>query len=262
MAVAAGARWASVQRLRVGPRDQRADDAWAWYPLSSARRPVRPGRLRADRVRRASCERFRPASRRRPAGPVIAGRAVRLAAACRRCADPGVPQGASRFAVSSFLGGRGPRSASARGGGRLGRAASSSGPLGQRGHARRSRASGGTVAAAKRNSRSAHVMRALRTSLRLRVKLGAGHPFAWPRFPLVFRRWRGDCPWLASRLKTAWKRSRIASNWCSSGARRAKQLLKGARPLVESDNKEVVTALREIAAGEVTLEYPRIPPLA
>ena len=31
-------------------------------------------------------------------------------------------------------------------------------------------------------------------------------------------------------------------------ARRAKQLLKGARPLVESDNKEVVTALREIAA--------------
>lgn len=40
------------------------------------------------------------------------------------------------------------------------------------------------------------------------------------------------------------------------GARRAKQLLKGARPLVDSDNKEVVTALREIAAGEVTLEYP------
>jgi DNA-directed RNA polymerase subunit omega len=39
------------------------------------------------------------------------------------------------------------------------------------------------------------------------------------------------------------------------GARRAKQLLKGARPLVESDNKDVVTALREIAAGEVTLEY-------
>jgi DNA-directed RNA polymerase subunit omega len=39
-------------------------------------------------------------------------------------------------------------------------------------------------------------------------------------------------------------------------ARRAKQLLKGARPLVESDNKEVVTALREVAAGEVELEYP------
>ena len=40
------------------------------------------------------------------------------------------------------------------------------------------------------------------------------------------------------------------------GARRAKQLLKGARPLVESDNKEVVTALREIAAGEIELGYP------
>jgi DNA-directed RNA polymerase subunit omega len=39
------------------------------------------------------------------------------------------------------------------------------------------------------------------------------------------------------------------------GARRSKMLLKGARPLVDSDNKEVVTALREIAAGEVTLEY-------
>jgi DNA-directed RNA polymerase subunit omega len=39
-------------------------------------------------------------------------------------------------------------------------------------------------------------------------------------------------------------------------AKRAKQLLKGARPLVESDNKDVVTALREIAAGKVTLEKP------
>ncbi len=44
------------------------------------------------------------------------------------------------------------------------------------------------------------------------------------------------------------------------GARRAKQLLKGARPLVESDNKEVVTALREVAAGEVLLVYPEAPP--
>ena len=40
------------------------------------------------------------------------------------------------------------------------------------------------------------------------------------------------------------------------GARRAKQLLKGARPLVESDNKEVVAALREIADGKVTIDYP------
>jgi DNA-directed RNA polymerase subunit omega len=42
-------------------------------------------------------------------------------------------------------------------------------------------------------------------------------------------------------------------------ASRAKQLLKGARPLVESDNKEVVTALREIAAGKVTVEKPEEP---
>jgi DNA-directed RNA polymerase subunit omega len=34
-------------------------------------------------------------------------------------------------------------------------------------------------------------------------------------------------------------------------ARRAKELLQGARPLVKSENKEVVTALREIAAGKV-----------
>jgi DNA-directed RNA polymerase subunit omega len=35
-------------------------------------------------------------------------------------------------------------------------------------------------------------------------------------------------------------------------ARRAKQLLKGSRPLIDSSNKEVVSALREIAAGKVT----------
>lgn len=40
------------------------------------------------------------------------------------------------------------------------------------------------------------------------------------------------------------------------GAKRAKLLLKGARPLVESENKEVVTALREIAEGKVGKEYP------
>lgn len=39
-------------------------------------------------------------------------------------------------------------------------------------------------------------------------------------------------------------------------ARRAKQLLKGARPLVESNNKEVVTALREVAAGAVEIVEP------
>lgn len=41
------------------------------------------------------------------------------------------------------------------------------------------------------------------------------------------------------------------------GARRAKQLLKGARPLVDSDNKEIVTALREIAAQKVRIDYHR-----
>lgn len=40
-------------------------------------------------------------------------------------------------------------------------------------------------------------------------------------------------------------------------SRRAKMLLKGARPLVESDNKEIVTALREIAAGRVDRRYPK-----
>lgn len=39
------------------------------------------------------------------------------------------------------------------------------------------------------------------------------------------------------------------------GARRAKQLLKGARPQVESHNKEVVTALREIAEDKVQPVY-------
>jgi DNA-directed RNA polymerase subunit omega len=37
---------------------------------------------------------------------------------------------------------------------------------------------------------------------------------------------------------------------------RAKQLKKGARPLVETeDNKEVVTALREIAAGYINPDH-------
>jgi DNA-directed RNA polymerase subunit omega len=41
-------------------------------------------------------------------------------------------------------------------------------------------------------------------------------------------------------------------------AKRTKQLVKGARPLVKSTNKEVVTALREIAAGEVYFEKKQI----
>jgi len=38
-------------------------------------------------------------------------------------------------------------------------------------------------------------------------------------------------------------------------AKRAKQLLKGARPLVESENKDIVTALREVAEEKVRLHY-------
>jgi len=39
-------------------------------------------------------------------------------------------------------------------------------------------------------------------------------------------------------------------------AERTKQLLKGSTPLVKTDNKEVVTALREIAAGKVSPSKP------
>lgn len=38
-------------------------------------------------------------------------------------------------------------------------------------------------------------------------------------------------------------------------AKRARQLLQGAKPLINVDNREVVTALREIAAGKVTSNY-------
>ena len=38
-----------------------------------------------------------------------------------------------------------------------------------------------------------------------------------------------------------------------AAVKRAKMLLRGGRPLVASTNKDVVTALREIAAGEVKL---------
>ncbi len=41
-------------------------------------------------------------------------------------------------------------------------------------------------------------------------------------------------------------------------AKRTKQLVKGARPVVKSTNKEVVTALREIAAGEVYFEKKQV----
>ncbi len=40
-------------------------------------------------------------------------------------------------------------------------------------------------------------------------------------------------------------------------ARRAKMMMKGAAPLVESDNRPIVNALREVAAGKVRLVSPR-----
>jgi DNA-directed RNA polymerase subunit omega len=39
------------------------------------------------------------------------------------------------------------------------------------------------------------------------------------------------------------------------GAKRAKMLIKGAPPLVHTDNKYIVNALREIAAGKVSYAY-------
>ena len=42
-------------------------------------------------------------------------------------------------------------------------------------------------------------------------------------------------------------------------SRRAKMLLKGARPLAESDNKPVVISLREVAAGKVAFVRTKRP---
>jgi len=41
-------------------------------------------------------------------------------------------------------------------------------------------------------------------------------------------------------------------------AKRTKQLIKGAKPLVRSSNKEIVTALREIADKEIYFEKKEI----
>ena len=39
-------------------------------------------------------------------------------------------------------------------------------------------------------------------------------------------------------------------------AERAKMLLSGAKPVVEADNREIVTALREVAEGQVQFVSP------
>jgi DNA-directed RNA polymerase subunit omega len=41
------------------------------------------------------------------------------------------------------------------------------------------------------------------------------------------------------------------------GARRAKMIMRGAKPLVESDNRPIVSALREVAAGKVKFIDPK-----
>jgi len=40
-------------------------------------------------------------------------------------------------------------------------------------------------------------------------------------------------------------------------ARRAKMIMKGAKPLVEADNRSIVTSLREVAAGKVKFIHPK-----
>jgi DNA-directed RNA polymerase subunit omega len=39
-------------------------------------------------------------------------------------------------------------------------------------------------------------------------------------------------------------------------ARRAKMIMRGAKPLVEADNRAIVTSLREVAAGKVKFIRP------
>lgn len=41
---------------------------------------------------------------------------------------------------------------------------------------------------------------------------------------------------------------------CHVAAKRAKQLKKGASPMIESKNREVVTALREIALRKISIK--------
>ena len=39
-------------------------------------------------------------------------------------------------------------------------------------------------------------------------------------------------------------------------ARRAKMIMKGAKQLIEADNRPIVTALREVAVGKVKFHHP------
>ncbi len=77
----------------------------------------------------------------------------------------------------------------------------------------------------------------------------------------------GRCSWRAGPTLLEMPMARITVEDCTEkipnrfnlvqmAAIRAKQIKKGARPLISSENKEVVTALREIAAGYVEPNYP------
>src|ERR1043166_380395 len=78
--------------------------------------------------------------------------------------------------------------------------------------------------------------------------------FALPGFSLYRRLQRGD---RMARITVEDCLERVPNRFelVLLAARRAKQLLKGARPLVESDNKEIVQALREVAEEKVRLHY-------
>jgi len=52
------------------------------------------------------------------------------------------------------------------------------------------------------------------------------------------------------------KISRTRFGLVSLASKRARLLLKGAKPLIDSKNREIVLALREIAAGKVTYAHP------
>jgi DNA-directed RNA polymerase subunit omega len=78
-----------------------------------------------------------------------------------------------------------------------------------------------------------------------------------------------DKIWL-NRLTLNWERlmSRITVEDCLQkvdnrfelvmlASKRARQLFKGAKPLIDSDNREVVVALREIAEGKVRKISPQ-----
>jgi DNA-directed RNA polymerase subunit omega len=70
-----------------------------------------------------------------------------------------------------------------------------------------------------------------------------GKPFGFPLF------WEADMARITVEdcLQMGGNRFELVS----LGSKRASQLFKGAKPLFETDNREFVTALREVATGKV-----------